>query len=397
MAHGRPWYKRSGGDFVMGTMSMPDAEHKWAYSAIIDMLNDRDRPIRDDKSFIIGFTGLSKNKWTRVRRYLIENGYLIECTNEKGEAHLTNPRFERERQARIADHERAVKNGRAGGLISAEMRRRQGEFDLDPKSEQTGNNPKKTQKNGPKLGKSSGQTSEKVSGKTNPTSKENKDMAQAPPQATRAREEARGRESTHSTESPNHSASENRSDDWFDDMTIRCVRAAGLAARASSNDKLMAASNRIVREWVKAGIDIEATVIPVIEDAMADSDEPTSSLKRFSKAIDQEHRKRVRKAPAPDADIDRPPARYDFEDEDDRIADGRKRLAKRIGEYRYRWYFNDRIRFAIIDDHYLDMIPAGESRESEMAHSTAVHAINHGDRSNIQECLAGPIGLRFRL
>jgi len=92
MARHRPWYKRSGSDFVMATLGFPSSDHKWAYSAIIDMLNDRDRPLADDPGFICGFTGLSKQKWAAVRRWLIDGGYLIVV----GDGCLSNPRFERE-------------------------------------------------------------------------------------------------------------------------------------------------------------------------------------------------------------------------------------------------------------------------------------------------------------
>jgi hypothetical protein len=118
MAHGRPWYKRNGSDLVMATLSFPSSDHKWAYSAIIDMLNDRDRPLADDAGFICGFTGLSKQKWASVRRYLLEHEYLALIDG----GYISNPRFERERLERVAEHERSVEAGRAGGLKSAAQR-----------------------------------------------------------------------------------------------------------------------------------------------------------------------------------------------------------------------------------------------------------------------------------
>jgi uncharacterized protein YdaU (DUF1376 family) len=184
MAHGRPWYKRAGGDFLMAVIHMPDAEHKWAYSAIIDMLNDRDRPIADEAGFISGFTGLSRKKWSIVRAYLLKHGYLA-LTDD---GHLTNPRFERERADRHASQERSVEAGRKGGRASAAARAGQGELGLDDQAE------KRAESTPDSRGESTPDSPPDPPAKVGDAPRENNHLGEAPPQATRARKrlEARG-------------------------------------------------------------------------------------------------------------------------------------------------------------------------------------------------------------
>lgn len=269
MAQGRPWYKRSGGDFVMATLSMPDAETKWAYSAIIDMLNDRDRPLADEAAFIVGFTGLTKQKWGRVRAYLLDHGYL-KLTDD---GRLTNPRFERECRERDEAHDMAVKHGRDGGKKSAAMRAAgQGDLDLGETDQ------------GEKL-EESGQVSSNLVASFSPdgadieTGKGRKSAngAQPPPQATRAPErlEARGEKES----KPTSPVEPPRIDPHG--LSDQLCRMAGVRnvepARIVTNDQ-------IVREWLGLGIgvvDMEQAIIKGREQ----SGRPIHSLKYFDPAI----------------------------------------------------------------------------------------------------------------
>lgn len=309
MAQGRPWYKRSGADFVMATLSMPDAETKWAYSAIIDMLNDRDRPLADDPGFICGFTGLTKQKWGRVRRWLLEHGYLV--TSEPGL--LTNPRFERERAERLAAHELAVEAGRLGGKKSAQMRAAgQGEMDLGEAVDSRA--PAHTRTGRSDIGEnlqetdqlSSNFSSSLLEESTDITSEKQRKTAkttQPPPQALYAREEARDKspdrsqpDSPHSNPRPDNEAGQDGrktpggrlADQDLKAVFDRCCETAGFRPTSPT---VIANGMALVEDWTKQGIDLETVVLPTIRAVISDSDQRTRSLHRFRDAVQHQHAK----------------------------------------------------------------------------------------------------------
>jgi len=284
MAHARPWYKRNGADLVMATLGFPSIEHRWAYSAIIDMLNDRDRPLADDPGFICGFTGLSKRKWKDVRAYLIAEGYLVEL----GDGTLTNPRFERERAERLADAERSAAAGRRGGLKSAAQRAaKQGQMEfISEKTEGfSGDN---REING------------RLSGDNPPLNEqEQRNSAisdQAPPQPSCAREcasEARGerREEENITngESEKHARTPiDRS--GLLTLTQMCARTGGVTLHPE-RPQSFAREMDIVKAWVADGVDIEKTAVPVIAGALArmKDDDTVGSLKFFDGRVRKAH------------------------------------------------------------------------------------------------------------
>lgn len=313
MAVGRPWYKRSGSDLVMATMAMPDSDHKWAYSSIIDMLNDRDRPLPDEPGFICGFTGLTRQKWGRVRRYLIEHGYLV--TPEPGL--LTNPRFEREREERRAQHDASVEHGRQGGRKSAALRAGQTELDLgDPPARAHGSRarlpsrahdaPARTDSGD--IGTNFQESSKKVAsllGERAPIEKEKPPKSakstQPPPQAPCAREEARIEESSHPNPShvaapcaPAREAGTGRDGGEagrLDQPDLKALLDTVLDAAGwhpvgpTAIDRAL----RYVEDWQRQGIDFERVVIPSIKAVLKESPEPTRTLGRFRARIEHEH------------------------------------------------------------------------------------------------------------
>src|SRR6185369_5154112 len=115
MVAGRPYYHAYPADFFMATQGW-DLETKGAYRLIIDLLNDRDRPVPDDPKFIAGVIGCSIQKWRKIRETLLVSGKLMHT--EDG-LHLTNPRFEREHAARSESRTAAQMNGHLGGLERA--------------------------------------------------------------------------------------------------------------------------------------------------------------------------------------------------------------------------------------------------------------------------------------
>ncbi|MEH6676152.1 YdaU family protein [Phenylobacterium sp.] len=110
----RPWYKRYGGDFVLGTMAL-SLEEKGAYSLCLDLIYDRGGPIPDDARWLAGMCGVSLRKWSALRERLISTGKLI-CEH----GHLTNGRAEREMAEAAESSREHAENGAKGGRKRAE-------------------------------------------------------------------------------------------------------------------------------------------------------------------------------------------------------------------------------------------------------------------------------------
>lgn len=273
MASGRPWYKRSGGDFVMATLGMPDADHKWAYSAIIDMLNDRDRPLADEAAFIVGFTGLTKQKWGRVRAYLIDHGYLALTSDGR----LTNPRFEREQAERDAAHDQAVAAGRAGGKKSAAMRAA-GQGDLDLGQTDQGENLEESSHVSSNLVASLSEETADI-GKQKPRKSAN--GGQPPPQATRARKRLEAREESH-VQPPSPIGAARIDPHGLSDQLCRIAGVRNVEpARIIANDQ-------IVREWLALGVGV-VEMEQAILNGREQSPRPVHSLKYFDPPIRRDH------------------------------------------------------------------------------------------------------------
>lgn len=110
----RPWYKRYGGDFVFGTMSL-SLEEKGAYSLCLDLIYDRGSPIPDDARWLAGICGVSVRKWRALRDHLIETGKLFAVDGT-----LTNARAQRELASGEQDAVVLAENGAKGGRKRAE-------------------------------------------------------------------------------------------------------------------------------------------------------------------------------------------------------------------------------------------------------------------------------------
>lgn len=321
MAHNRPWYKRSGADFVMGAMGLPDADHKWAYSAIVDMLNDRDHPLPDDPGFICGFTGLTRKKWSIVRKRLLDDRKLVLV----GDGYISNPRFEREHADRMEQHQAAVEAGRRGGLKAAanraaEQAHAQERLDLqdgapasrarakpDYQADFGGNNGADKRPESPPDTRG-----------TQPQKRQKTAKQDAPPPIpSRAREEARGQESPSNERTASRAGAREADPPPTDrasarpglrELTMECCQAGGLATRASMKPALLEQCTDIVHNWQAAGVDIRRTALPAIRAQLQNMTEAANSLAAFTAAVDTAHTRatqqprdtRKRKAPRPD-------------------------------------------------------------------------------------------------
>lgn len=110
----RPWYKRYGGDFVLGTMSLT-LEEKGAYSLCLDLIYDRGAPIPDDERWLAGVCGVSVRRWRVIRDRLIEIGKLSANGGK-----LSNERAEKELENSAKTSREHVENGASGGRKRAE-------------------------------------------------------------------------------------------------------------------------------------------------------------------------------------------------------------------------------------------------------------------------------------
>lgn len=332
MAAGRPWYKRAGADFVMATLGMPDSDTKWAYSAIVDMLNDRDRPIADDPGFVCGFTGLSKRRWNVVRAYLLEHGYIVET----GDGHLTNPRFQRELDERQREHDEAVEFGRKGGRKSAALRAAgQGRLDLNDDL-----SPEKVPQESP-------ESRAKVKDKSELRGRgrnKDKDLAQPPPQASRARDrasEARGESNQTNDHTDLEESESGRSIGPNPDLVDLLDAVSEACGYRPVEPGQMTHAIDMVKSWRDAGIDFEAVVLPTIRAVVADSPDPTSSLKRFDKRVRHEHA-RSKAKPRKGNGVYRPPDSPVLkpEGEDPMFRPVRTKLLELVGPQPYCFAFN---------------------------------------------------------
>ena len=320
MAHGRPWYQRNGGEFILGTVHM-DLETRGAYSLILDLLNDRDRPIPDEPRFIAGVLNCSVRKWTAIRETLLADGKLI--LNDKGE--LTNPRFERENADRHSARERSVEAGRAGGKKSAAMRAAgQEEFDLDS-DVSASKTPRKRAENELKVKDKSDEPA--------PAQKEINDLAQAPPQASRARKSPEIEIEEENHERTNERVTPPRARTSAREAAFTAVCTA--AGFTPSTDKQRDSARAWLATWTGDGIDLEQTILPAIRAEMAKSDpeDPTSSLKRFDRAIRHAHaRLEAQPKPTSNGAVVRS---LDRDDSDPRLEAIRSDLRTAIGPKRY--------------------------------------------------------------
>ena len=114
--NGNPWHKRYHSDALNGYMAL-SLEERGAYTTLLDMLYDRGEPILDNDRLIAGYMGVSVRKARAMVESLIGKGKIIRT----GGGHLTNARFEKERENELKTSRKHAENGSEGGRKSAEL------------------------------------------------------------------------------------------------------------------------------------------------------------------------------------------------------------------------------------------------------------------------------------
>lgn len=342
MSKARPWYKRSGVDFVVSTMNFPSSDHKWAFSAIIDMLNEQDRPLPDNPKYIRGITGLSNQKWSVVRRYLIEHGLLIVIDGE----YISNQRFERERAERESDHKRSVENGKMGGLASAHSRQQPLYSNVED-SQKVADNFELIRRLSKKKNRPTEMKRQKLG-----------DCDQPPPQAPSVLQEARIESNlTQPNESVVNELGSVAAGGAGQDGDSRKLEETDLqslyesVATASGHSPVLPdqieRATRFVRKWRDAGIDFDKVVVPSIRAIISESSEPTRTLGRFDARILHEH---ARVAATPKSRAYQPPDEPLLapEGEPETFRPLRDDLLKKLGPIAYSTFLNH-VRFEEVD------------------------------------------------
>ena len=267
MVAGRPYYQRYPSDFIMGTMTM-DLETRGAYSLLIDLMNERDRPLPDEPRFIAGQLNCTAQKWRAIREKLLADPRKLYID---ADGCLTNPRFEREREQRQKAHARSVEAGRKGGEKSAAQR--QAAFDLGQVP------PPKHAKKLAKFLESSDQPPEPEQHKIN-------DIDQPPPQPIPETRDHIEEEEEESCPPP----PESRARSW--DAVELANQLARVAGVRHIDPNRVAGNIRMAREWIELGAtfpEIEAAIIEVRDKHRNGA---IQSLKYFDSAIRRRHAQR---------------------------------------------------------------------------------------------------------
>lgn len=392
MVAGRPWYHAYPADFFTATQGW-DLDMKGPYRLLIDLLNERDRPIPDDPKFIAGILGCSVQRWKKVRLYLLEQGKLIPTPDGQ---HLTNPRFEREHEEREEKRLASAEYGRQGGRISAARRAGQSEFDLDDDSRvpardahtartEQPKSRKKIAKESRKSSKSSPSHSQLSNGK----SPKINETPQAPPQAPCAREspETRVKDSTHPNGVFDSREPGRLGNADLKDLYDAVCEAAGVCfVQPVAIDRAMTQ----VERWVDAGVDFDEVVIPTIRAEVLTTDEPTRTLGRFNAKVLHQHAKR-KAAEAKGTRFEPPPLpQLSPDGEDPAFLPLRTDLLETIGASAYCLVFNH-VRFEDKGRCQGDKRPLGIS-EASIRGGHCVEELRHGRWSPLLRTHAAKYG-----
>ena len=110
-----PWHKRYHSDALHGYMGL-SLEERGAYTTLLDLLYDRAEPILENERLIAGYLGVSVRKARSILESLIDKGKILRT----GDGHLTNSRFEKERENELKTSRKHAENGSRGGRARAE-------------------------------------------------------------------------------------------------------------------------------------------------------------------------------------------------------------------------------------------------------------------------------------
>jgi len=108
------WYKRYGGDFVQGTLELT-LEQKGAFSLLLDLIYNRQKPISDNERWLAGICGVSLRKWRSIRQALIDQDKIY-----ISEGKISNQRADKELENTAKATRKLSESGAKGGRKRAE-------------------------------------------------------------------------------------------------------------------------------------------------------------------------------------------------------------------------------------------------------------------------------------
>lgn len=344
-----PYFRTFPSNFLGGIVDLK-ADEIGAYWVVILLMHDRGGPIPDDREWIARRAGLSRRRWDAVRKKLIAMGKL-KCRN--GE--LANPRALRdiEKRLRLSDVRRAAALARWHGEDSPELDLgdeigESGDNDLierEPRNSAISDDanasepdpPASDAKPQPKRTDSAKKASVSVPGineQERLNSADPDDAIASKDSRARSRPRVQSPDSTRTNAEPPPPRALARDPDPpdLDALLKRVSEASGFWPSAEGH---RAKALEFVDDWVRLGIDIESTAIPVIERIIAAApDKTTGSLARFDRYVRAEHaaaRAREKHPPPP-----APPSEPAGTDDDDpRLELIRKDLCADLGARTY--------------------------------------------------------------
>lgn len=111
----QPWHKRYHSDALSGYLELT-LEQRGAYTTLLDMLYDRGEPVLENERLLAGYFGVSLRKARSMIDSLIEKGKIYRTDD----GHLSNRRFEKERENALKTARKRAENGSNGGRTRAE-------------------------------------------------------------------------------------------------------------------------------------------------------------------------------------------------------------------------------------------------------------------------------------
>jgi len=331
VANDSAWTKIYHDDFLQGCRAANlNAEEIGVYAVVLFLIASRGSPIEDDRRWIAGFTGLSTRKASQIidklaalpNKLVVRNGMI---GNHKM-LRVVRERDRKSDQARRAAHARW--HGDDPKLPLEEP-----ETPIYPR--------------------------EKPKDKSEITSeiKSPKRQKSAIPDDADASRLARARDSETQNPIPSHpkdSVGKARANGGTGETGLRdkglIAQYEAIAHAAGLSTTSPAAIDRAITQverWIADGIDVEQTILPVVREVTAKSDEPTRLLSRFDKAVRFAHAKRsaggdVKRAPVPEPILSR-------KDEPDEAHQFRAELLKRLGAPAYVRFAN-KVRIELIPE-----------------------------------------------
>jgi uncharacterized protein YdaU (DUF1376 family) len=342
-----PWFTS---DFLNGVADL-EASEIGIYTIVLTLMGDQSGPIDDDPRWIARRCGSTTRRVNACLKKLEAGGKITRKNGVIGNRkmlELIRKRVKKSAQTSAAAQQR-WENWRS-------EHKPQLPFSTDPVApDQAKNSEKKSGKNA--------KISQEKNEKNTPVKIDDSQNSADQPMQTHLDSRSRANPEPYNTNQPTSITSSlsargtdnpDQSGDWSIDndrdlmsLLEKVSEVAGYVPRGARG---YGEAIDFVKGWRNDGISFVDTVLPVISGIMAESDEPTNSLRRFDRSIRHRHAKLKAVQDLPEKAKPAPPPEpiTSFDDEDERRASLREDLLTEFGPTGYSFYFHKR-RFDIVD------------------------------------------------